>query len=100
MKMTMDLRAFDRMIQQAQQELTEIRSEATDYFRKITPRRSGNAQRRTRQTSKGVFADYGYAQRLDEGWSRQAPDGMSEPTIKELERTIIPRAIRRINRGN
>jgi hypothetical protein len=39
------------------------------YWRKITPR-------------------YPYAQRLDEGWSRQAPKGMSEPTFNYIKKIV------------
>jgi hypothetical protein len=30
--------------------------------------------------NKTIYASYPYAQRLDEGWSRQSPDGMTKPT--------------------
>jgi hypothetical protein len=46
-----------------------------------------------------IVADYGYAGRLDEGASRQAPEGMSDPTIEYIEQTIMPKVLRRINRG-
>ena len=62
---------------------------AYDFFVKTTPIRSGNARSRTRLQGKTINADYAYAQRLDkESWSRQAPQGMTEPTIKEIERLI------------
>jgi hypothetical protein len=54
--------------------------EAYEYFRDITPVRTGNAQRRTRLSGDEIRADYAYAQRLDDGWSQQAPRGMTEPT--------------------
>ena len=50
-------------------------------FRDETPIRSGTARSKTRRTGKGVLADYPYADRLDNGWSKQAPDGMSTPAI-------------------
>jgi hypothetical protein len=46
-----------------------------------------------------IRANYNYAGALDEGKSRQAPNGMSEPTIEQMEKEFIPNAIERINRG-
>jgi len=54
-------------------------------FKINTPVRTGNARRNTSliALSKDYFiqADYPYAQRLDEGYSKQRPAGMSKPTI-------------------
>ena len=35
-----------------------------------------------------IRADYAYAQRLDNGYSNQAPRGMTEPTEKWLARRV------------
>ena len=56
------------------------------YWRKITPIRSGNARRNTRLAGNTIEARYPYAQALDQGASRQAPQGMSEPTTQYLDR--------------
>ena len=53
-------------------------------FVKNTPVRSGNARRNTRKSGNAIDANYPYAQRLEEGYSRQAPKGMTEPTIEEV----------------
>jgi hypothetical protein len=67
----------------------KIWKKAYDFFVRATPIRSGNARNNTRLKGKTIDADYAYAQRLDkESWSRQAPNGMTEPTIKEIERLI------------
>lgn len=60
------------------------------YFRRITPKRSGNARSNTDYDRRNleIIADYPYAARLDEGWSKQAPKGFTDPTIDELERLI------------
>jgi hypothetical protein len=55
---------------------------AYGYFRSITPIRRGNARNRTVLSNNEIHADYPYAQRLNTGWSRQAPNGMSQPTIR------------------
>lgn len=99
MKINVDLRNFNKLSRQIQSELAQVPREAHRHFRDITPIRNGNARRRTRLSGNKIVADYGYAGRLDEGASRQAPDGMSEPTIEHIEQNIMPKIIRRLNRG-
>ena len=60
--------------------------EAYRYWRGVTPKKSGNARRKTRLSGTEIQARYPYAKRLDEGWSRQAPDGMFAPTVKHIQR--------------
>lgn len=62
--------------------------EAFVYWRSITPRRTGAARRRTTLSRKTIMASYPYASRLDSGYSRQAPDGMSRPTTRHIRRLI------------
>jgi hypothetical protein len=59
--------------------------EGVDYFRKITPFKTGNAKRNTFLNKDTIEADYPYARRLDEGSSAQARDGMTKPTIKHVQ---------------
>jgi len=59
-----------------------------DYMRKITPIRSGNARRHTYSDGDKIKAAYPYAQRLDEGWSKQNQIGLIDPTIEYLEKYI------------
>ena len=62
---------------------------AFNYFKSITPFDSGNAKRNTRkQGSDSIHADYAYAGRLNRGWSSQANDGMSKPTIDEIQKYL------------
>lgn len=56
--------------------------QAGTHFRNITPQDTGNAKRKTFTRGKTITGNYGYAGRLDEGWSKQAPDGMSDPTFE------------------
>ena len=37
---------------------------------------------------KEIVANYAYAEPLDRGSSRQSPQGMTEPTRKEIERLV------------
>jgi hypothetical protein len=59
--------------------LAQYPQEAVTEFRELTPVRSGNARRKTRLSGNEIQADYAYAQRLDKGWSQQAPQGMTRP---------------------
>lgn len=62
----------------------KLAATAYQYWKKITPIDKGNARRSTRLAGNSIIADYPYARRLDEGWSRQAPRGMSEPTRQHI----------------
>lgn len=53
-----------------------------------TPIRSGRARRSTVLKGETIEARYPYAQRLDEGYSNQAPDGMSKPVGAYLQRLL------------
>lgn len=75
-----------------------LTDEAYKYFKKTTPVRSGNARRNTKQRGSAIIADYPYAQRLDEGYSRQAPRGMTRPTLRFIEKKMT-QLIRRYWRG-
>lgn len=74
----------------------KIKQEAADYFHDITPIRSGNARRNTRLVGDTITANYPYAQRLDTGYSKQAPQGMSKPTEKKIQELVD----REINNNN
>lgn len=54
---------------------------AYSAFVQNTPIKSGNARRKTTKTSNEINASYPYAKRLDNGWSKQSPQGMVKPTI-------------------
>jgi hypothetical protein len=63
-------------------------AEAYPYLKKQTPIRSGNARRSTRLRGTKIHSDYGYAGRLNEGWSKQAPKGFTDPTIDQLDKIV------------
>jgi hypothetical protein len=52
---------------------------AVTEYQKLTPVKSGNARRKTTLQGNTIKANYPYAQRLDEGYSKQAPKGMTKP---------------------
>ncbi len=57
-----------------------VARQAYQYFVAKTPVQSGNARRKTRLQASTITGDYPYAERLDSGYSKQAPDGMTKPT--------------------
>lgn len=55
----------------------------------VTPKRTGNAKRKTKlEGGDTINANYPYAKRLDKGYSKQAPKGMLEPTVKYLKKEL------------
>ncbi len=78
------------------EELSEdVMKDAGVYFRNRTPVRSGNARNKTKQKGDVINAGYPYAGKLDEGWSKQQPKGMSAPTEKEIDR-LVGKYIKRV----
>lgn len=69
-------------------DLQKLPREAYAFWVKETPIRSGNARKNTTLKGDTIHANYAYAQRLDEGYSRQAPKGMVQPTVEFLQRRI------------
>jgi hypothetical protein len=71
-----------------QRQLRQLPSDAHQEFVDLTPIRSGNARRRTRLQGTTIVADYPYAERLDRGYSSQAPKGMTIPWERWLVRRL------------
>jgi hypothetical protein len=71
-----------------QKQLDKVPLEAYTFFKAHTPIRSGNARRSTFLSKDTIVGAYPYAQRLDDGYSPQAPDGMSKPTEAYIKRRL------------
>lgn len=71
-----------------QTRLNALPKQAYDYWVSITPKRTGNARRKTKLRGDTIDANYDYAVPLDEGWSRQAPQGMSKPTERFVQQQV------------
>jgi len=67
-------------------ELTKV---AYKKFVEVTPIDKGNARRNTKKQGNEIVANYPYATRLEEGYSKQAPQGMSEPTIEYIQEYVF-----------
>jgi len=66
----------------------ELPQVAFNSFVGYTPYRSGNAINKTRLNGRVIEANYPYAKRLDKGYSQQARRGMTEPTLRDVERYL------------
>ena len=88
MAMQFDMSQVSKLFDQAEAVSKTLVKETYDYFVDATPIRTGNARRSTRLRGTTIDANYPYAERLDEGSSRQAPKGMTGPTEKFLEKRI------------
>jgi hypothetical protein len=80
MSVTLTVNTMSSSLKNIQRKLDNLPKEAYQEFVKETPIRSGNARRKTKLKGKTIVADYAYAKRLDEGYSKQSPDGMTKPT--------------------
>lgn len=75
-------------IARMKRELQALPKDVYNFWVGITPKDTGNARSKTKLTGNVINADYQYANRLDEGYSKQAPKGMSEPTTQYLDKQI------------
>lgn len=99
MKISVNTKQVERLFEKSAQVGEAVIEQAYQYFRGITPIKTGNARSNTK-LDKGnltIEADYPYAGVLDAGrrmtssgmrGSQQAPSGMSQPTLKELDRLV------------
>lgn len=77
-----------KSIQKKVKQLNQVPGQAYTFFKAHTPIRSGNARSKTVLKKDTIVGAYPYAKRLDNGWSRQAPDGMSKPTEAYVKKTV------------
>jgi hypothetical protein len=81
---------FKLRITEIKQALNPVKMAKDAYrvFGANTPIRTGNARRNTHLFQDTIEADYPYAQRLDEGYSKQRPNGMTKPTLEFLKNYV------------
>lgn len=93
MKVRIKSQAAQTKLRRVRNRLNSVPQRAHRFFVRETPIDTGNAKRRTKFIrGNTIDANYPYAVRLDEGYSRQSPLGMSLPTIvyvKKLVRRIF-----------
>ena len=90
----MGIKVNDREVREMFEELKDmpqfVMEKTYPYLKDRTPIKSGNARSKTRlEKNKSVIGSrYPYADRLDTGWSQQAPSGFTEPATKEMENLV------------
>ena len=77
-----------RDLKRIEREMKALPKETYKYWVSITPKDTGNARRSTYLIANTIHASYVYASRLDEGYSKQAPEGMTKPTEKFIEQRV------------
>lgn len=88
MSITLKTNRITPSLQDIQRKLDRLPQEAYQQFVQDTPVRSGNARRKTRLSGNKIIAGYNYATKLDEGFSNQAPDGMTKPTEEFIKKRM------------
>jgi hypothetical protein len=81
---------INKRLQQLNALLTSAKLTDVAYkeFYGRTPIRTGNARSKTKKQNNEIEANYPYATRLDNGYSSQAPRGMTQPTIDAVKEYI------------
>lgn len=82
--------SIERRLKQLNTMLTgeQLAKEGFEVFLPETPIKLGNARRKTKLKGSDIHADYPYAGRLDEGYSKQSPEGMIKPTVEHVQQYI------------
>lgn len=92
MSLTFDIKFTARtsldQLKKVRAQVQQIPQDAYNYFVSVTPIDTGNARRSTSLKNTTIEANYAYAQRLDKGWSKQAPNGMVAPTERFIRNRI------------
>ena len=83
---------YDKMtpnLKSKQKKLALVPGKAHKEWVKVTPKRTGNAKRKTKlKGGDTIDANYPYAVPLDKGKSRQAPQGMLKPTMQFIKKEV------------
>ena len=88
--MKVNSRIFEKRMKKLSKIPDETMVKSYPFLRNKTPVRSGNARNRTKlnKSTNTIKSNYGYAGKLDEGFSQQAPKGFTDPTIDFMDKTV------------
>ncbi len=75
-------------LNEIEKKVDKLVEQAGEHFVKTTPIRTGNARNSTKVGNQQIHADYEYAVRLNEGYSSQAPRGMTPSTVEEIQKIV------------
>ena len=73
-------------LKRMRQQVKMLPREMLVEVKKNTPKRTGNARRKTRLAGDTIKLNYAYATELNDGASRQAPKGIIKPSLDWLRR--------------
>ena len=85
MPIKVNAKIFDRRMKKLSGLPSYLIDEALTLTKENTPIASGNARNKTIKQNNKIVSNYGYAGKLNEGYSKQAPNGFIKPTIKQLD---------------
>ena len=85
---------FNKLMTNLQRNVEGLSKGAHQVFVENTPKDTGNAKRRTKLQGNTIIADYDYSKKLDDGYSKKKPQGMTKPT-----ETWIEQEFNRRNKG-
>jgi hypothetical protein len=89
MKVKIKSQAAQTKLRRIRNRLNSVPQRAHRYFVTETPIDTGNARNKTKFIKGNtIYANYPYAVRLDEGYSKQSPLGMSTPTIEFIKKIV------------
>lgn len=89
--------SVNKTLTNIEKKLGKLPREAYNEFVKNTPIKTGNAKKSTKLSGQTIEANYNYAGVLDKGrhmtrrgmrGSDQAPEGMTKPTVKYLNKRL------------
>jgi len=87
-KLVRKTKNIDKRINQLNRALPKLVEHGYKVFKAETPIDTGNARRNTKRVRNQIRGDYPYANRLNNGWSKQSPDGMTTPTIESIRKEV------------
>ncbi len=85
MAIKINTKVFDKRMKKLAGLPSYLVDEALDITKENTPVASGTARNKTIKKGNKIVSNYAYAGRLNEGYSRQAPQGFTKPTIEQLD---------------
>ena len=85
MGLKINAKVFDKRMKELAGLPSYLVDEALIITKENTPKASGNARNKTIKKGNKIVSNYAYAGRLNEGYSNQAPDGFTKPTIEQLD---------------
>lgn len=83
-----DTRKVQRQFRNISRGFSKLVDGAYSEFVKNTPKNTGNARNKTKKFGNNIRAGYDYADRLDKGYSKKAPQGMTKPTVEFIKKRI------------